>query len=196
MKNNKIKLICGIGVNDYGKVSVKGKNIKSYVVWTSLIRRCYDSKFKEKCKAYDNVTICDEWLYFSNFKKWFDENYRWDLVEQGVTIDLDKDLLSDNCKIYSPETCIFIPHKINIFLTNNRTKNTSGYIGVHKRKNSDKYEVQIREFGTSKQKYLGLFKNIKDANDTYISARKIEADKAKKWLSKLGYNEKILEKIK
>lgn len=196
MAKNKRKLIYGVGINDCEKVSIDGKNIKSYVVWTSLIKRCYNTAFKEKYKTYENVFVCDEWLYFSNFKKWFDENYRWDLVEKGIAVELDKDLLSNNCKIYSPETCIFLPHKINIFLTNNRTKNTSGYIGVHKRKNSEKYEVQIREFGTSRQKYLGLFKNIEEANEAYIFARKIEVDKAKKWLFELGYSQEILEKIR
>lgn len=57
--------------------------------------------------TYEGCTVCDEWLYFSNFKKWFDENY----IEG---FQLDKDIIIRGNKVYSPQTCCFVPKEINI----------------------------------------------------------------------------------
>ena len=47
-------------------------------------------------------SVCEEWKHFSNFKKWFDENY----IEG---FDIDKDILIKGNKVYSPEACSFVP---------------------------------------------------------------------------------------
>lgn len=75
---------------------------KSKKVWMSMIDRCYSGKNK----AYEDVYVCDEWHNFINFAKWYDDNYidGW---------SLDKDLLSGYSKLYSPNTCCFLPSKIN-----------------------------------------------------------------------------------
>ena len=83
----KKQLIFGIGVNDYdGHVRINGKIIKSYDVWHSMIERCYSKKSHKKRPTYIGCKVHKEWLYFSNFKKWFDENYI-----EGY--ELDKDIL-------------------------------------------------------------------------------------------------------
>lgn len=199
MSKSKIRLIYNIGINDYtDKIYVNNKLIKSYETWRHMIRRCYH----EKDKRYSNyggkgVTVCEEWLYFSNFKKWFDENYRWDLDEKGIRLDLDKDLLSnENNKIYSPNTCIFIPNNINLFLSYKKINNKFGYTGVYHHTNSNVWVAQIRDFHTHKKKHLGCFKNIEDAIKSYKIARKIEAEKAKKYLKDLCYDEIIIKNIK
>jgi hypothetical protein len=48
-------------------------------------------------------------LYFSQFKAWYDENYR-----EGF--QLDKDILVPGNKIYSPESCRYVPPYINSLL--------------------------------------------------------------------------------
>lgn len=127
----KNKLVYGVGVNDYeGRVKINGKMIKSYNTWKNMLERCYDDKLLKKYPTYTDCTVCEEWLYFSNFKKWFDEHYRWDLDEKGLRPCLDKDLLVKGNKIYSPDTCIFLPNSVNSFLANKQSRNTSGYIGV------------------------------------------------------------------
>lgn len=85
----------------------------------------------KKKPSYIGVKVCDEWKYFSNFKKWFDENYRWDLVEKDIMVELDKDLFSDdNGKIYIPDTCIFLPRKINAMMKRVKSNSTSNVNGV------------------------------------------------------------------
>ena len=53
-------------------------------------------------------------------------------------------------KIYSPKTCIFLPSKINTYISK------IGGMGAYK--NWNKYESGGNEFGSDKHTYLGLFK--------------------------------------
>ena len=64
-----------------------------------LIRRCRRNK-----------SVCEEWLNYSNFRIWFDEHY---VPCKNNQIDLDKDLLVQGNKVYSPETCVFLLHYQN-----------------------------------------------------------------------------------
>lgn len=197
---NKYKLVCGIGINDYdGSIKIDGRAIKSYKIWMAMLGRCYNIKDK-KYHQYGakGVKVCDDWLYFSKFKKWFDENYRYDLIEQGIKIALDKDLMSNNSKIYSPQTCIFLPDRINSFIATSELhkNNTSGYIGVYWFKRDNKWKSQITKFDTGKVTHLGYYDDIENANKAYQLAREIEVVKVKKYLRKLGYNENIISRIK
>lgn len=100
----------GVGYAGYGDCrynSLAGKK------WAMMMRRCYDAKWKKNKPSYDGVVVCDEWHNMQNFSKWFNENYPSD----GLDYDLDKDNLSGDCKIYSPETCRFISHYENVSLT-------------------------------------------------------------------------------
>lgn len=188
--------ICNIGINDYqGKVYINKRHIKSYGAWRNIIYRCYNNNNLKARPTYKDVKVCDEWLYFSNFKKWFDENYRFDLEEQGIKLELDKDLLSDNNKIYSPDTCIFLPSQINSFISDRTSNNKSGFVGVSWKKDYKKWAATIKIFGTNKYKHLGYFKDKQEAFETYKISKAIEIKKVKNFLKKLGYNEKIIEKI-
>ena len=75
--NSKVQLF---GVNDapfYVKPSVLGKQIKhpAYQVWQDMLRRCFNSKIKQRHLSYMGSTCCMEWQYFTNFAKWFKDNY-------------------------------------------------------------------------------------------------------------------------
>lgn len=80
----------------------------SYKTWARMMTRCYS---ESSTKLYKDCYVCDEWHNYSNFKKWFDKNYYNVYVKR---MDLDKDILVKGNKLYSPNTCIFVPHDINI----------------------------------------------------------------------------------
>ena len=82
------KLTCGVGVNDLGyRVHVReevtkngGKRIrksvfrcKYYAVWKHMLERCYSKKFLESNQTYIDASVCSEWLYASEFKKWMEQ---------------------------------------------------------------------------------------------------------------------------
>lgn len=114
-------LIRGWGVLDidYSRYTNEDNICPLVTDWVSMIDRCYNPVTKSKIPSYDNVKVCDEWKYFSNFRKWVLDvqgNYNWMLCE------LDKDLLMLNNKIYSPETAAYVSEMTNSFI---RTKNFS-----------------------------------------------------------------------
>ena len=148
------KLICGIALNDIGKPKDKIGE-KALFVWYCMIKRCYD-KDNVNYKYYKDCTVCDKWLVFSNFLEWYRINHIDDY-------HLDKDILSKGKKIYSPETCCFIPQAINKLLVfhTNKKKNKKLPIGV----GFDKQVKKYIGFGVYKERKL--FLNIKDAYNYY-----------------------------
>lgn len=98
----KRKLVSGIGINDVECST----NEPYYDVWAAMLKRCYDPKAQVKNPTYRGCSVCEEWHTLSNFKKWYEENYI-----EGY--DIDKDILVKDNKVYSSETCCFIPKAIN-----------------------------------------------------------------------------------
>ncbi len=184
-------VVYGIGFLG-AKMKLKSKNVKAYGTWTNMLKRCYCVKFHKNNQTYIGTTVCKEWHNFQNFCVWFDDNYI-----EGY--ELDKDLLQDDVdnKIYSPETCVFLPRKINSFFNNKRIDNKSGYIGVCWDKFRNKYRVTTSCFETKKQIFVGRFYNIEEANKAYVEARMKQAEFAKRYMRKLGYwSEYVIQKVR
>lgn len=120
---------------------------KSYYVWHSMMLRCYDKKYTDKKKTYKDCAVCEEWHNFSNFEKWYNENY---YEIEGEKMNLDKDILVKNNKIYSPSTCVFVPSKINQLFRNGRM------FGISKR---GKYFVVRCTNSNGERKWIGSFTN-------------------------------------
>lgn len=134
------KLIYGVGVNDLENT----KGTRLYKEWCGILVRCFSPSYRKQFKSYEGVTVCEEWLTLSNFKKWFDENYI-----EGYS--LDKDILKSNNRIYSPETCCFVPQKINMLVVphgkgkHGTTKSEKGFIA---RISKNREVIKIGEFAT------------------------------------------------
>lgn len=120
-KNGNIKCpyerrTCGVGYLGEGKYKTRenGKNTDKYEIWHSMIKRCYDSKYQEKYPTYKGCRVEDCLLNFQHMGKWIEENY---YEVPGERMCLDKDILHKGNKIYSRETCIFVPNRINSLFT-------------------------------------------------------------------------------
>lgn len=134
-----------------GEGSTKNKNIY-YRLWSDMLERCYSPKYHKSQPTYVGTVVCDEWKLYSNFKQWAEKHY--------VTgYDLDKDLLASGNKIYSPETCCFIPRLVNKAISSVNLNNLLPLgVSVHR----NKYRSRIRKFG--KLKNLGVYVNLLDAH--------------------------------
>ena len=158
------KLVYGVGINDSGYTVQKGKGADKvtcpyYDKWFSMLRRCYGAKELDRNKTYLDVYVCEEWLTLSNFKSWM-EKQDWEGKE------LDKDLLSGKDKLYSPDTCCFISHKLNSFLSVNR-KGTNLLCGVYKADGGKSYQAYCTDslnFNHKKRIHLGSFKTEVEAH--------------------------------
>ena len=115
--------MCGIGYRGLEGVDCTAE---LYLKWHDMINRCYNAKFHLRQPQYKGCTVCEEWLNYSNFKVWYDQNRI-----QGMSLDLDKDILFKGNKVYSPETCCFVPHKINTLFLNSKKSGAICLLGYH-----------------------------------------------------------------
>lgn len=141
---------------------VKRKKDKYYNKWLAMIKRCCDSNFKIKYPTYKECKVCEEWLEYSNFKKWHDENY-YEIEDEKT--HLDKDILIKGNKVYSPKTCVFVPQRINTLFTKSNKRRSNLPIGVKKDKNA--YVAQCSIGGNKNKKYLGRFETSEEAFNSY-----------------------------
>ena len=154
-----------IGEGKY-KCRENGKLTRVYSTWCSMMKRCYSKKLHEKHLTYKNCKVSEKWHNFQNFAEWYEENY---YEIEGETMCLDKDILCKSNKIYSPETCIFVPQTINkLFIKNNKNRGES-VIGTTPK--NGKYEVQCNminpKTGKSKKEYLGYYETQEKAFEIY-----------------------------
>ena len=129
-KNGKIKCpyeprYFGVGYLGEGKytVSENGKLKKEFKIWYDMIKRCYDPKYQEEHSTYKGCKVEDYLLNFQYMAEWINENY---YEVSGEKMCLDKDILYKGNKVYSRETCIFVPERINLlFVKSNKSRGDS-----------------------------------------------------------------------
>lgn len=155
IKNPYHKSVFGVGFVGEGnyKPSENNRDTKEYSVWNGMLRRCYSEDYY-KYKSYKDVTVCEEWHNFQVFAEWMKQNYSPETMEGW---QLDKDILSKGNKIYSPETCCFIPVSINNIVKG------KGNIGT--RKKGNKFLAYLSK--ENKQYYIGSFKTEYEAFEAY-----------------------------
>lgn len=156
--------VYGVGYHGEGEYipSVKGEHSQASRMWKGMLNRCYNKKYIDKKQSYIDCSVCEEWHNFQNFAKWHEENY---YEIEGQEMHLDKDILVKNNKIYSPETCVFVPEHINSLFTKRQSRRGELPIGVHFCKKRHKYIAQCGADG--KRIYLGGFDSPQEAFDTY-----------------------------
>ena len=162
------KLAYGIGINNADYITQPTANGKFprcpyYEKWIDMIKRCYSDKFQEKNKSYIGCTTSISWHNFMEFRVWMD-NQDWEGME------LDKDIKIKGNKLYSPDTCLFVPKRLNSLLNTQSVQRGKYPTGVCSKKGTNKLRAYIQDKG--KQTYLGLFSTVDLANSAYKKARK------------------------
>ena len=154
-----------IGEGEY-KACENGKITRVYSTWNNMLKRCYDEKYHEKYPTYKDCEVYEEWHNFQKYGKWFEENY---YSIEGEKMCLDKDVLVKHNKIYSPETCIFVPERINLLFVKSDKSRGESVIGTSLYKG--KYQVQCwlinPKTGKSKREYLGRYETQEKAFEVY-----------------------------
>jgi hypothetical protein len=173
--------LCNIGYLGIGvyKVWENNKLTKEYVKWSSLINRCYNSKIQNRQSSYIGCYVVEEWHNFQNFGEWYKENWKpW----MDKTWQLDKDILIKGNKVYSPETCCFVPKYINTIFSNRKKERGEYPIGVQKVNNSFIVSVGKR----NNQKHKGCYKNFEEAFQVYKKEKENHIrEVADEWKEKL-----------
>jgi len=159
-------IVAGVGIND-SLSPVKGRNPKwacpYYTRWAHMIKRCYSDLFHKTNPTYKSCSVCADWIYFSNFKKWM-------VTQDWKGKQLDKDIIKPKNKIYSPELCAFVTSEENHILCdakNIRGKYPKG-VCYHNQNNNFLAYITIK----NKRVNLGSHKTIELAVIAYKKAKK------------------------
>lgn len=161
-----MKLVCGHGFND-GKYPTKVNSIRlrQYSIWRSVLYRCFNEKHHIKNPSYSLCSVSDNFKNYSYFYEWYSLNNK----NQSKLMHLDKDLLIKGNKIYSEDTCLFLPQEINGTIHNKDSCRGKYPIGVY-------WATRIGKFGScvrfkGKNQALGYFDNEIDAFNAYKEAK-------------------------
>lgn len=161
IKNLYQRSVFNIGYSGEGKYN-DAKYLYIRRRWLDIFNRCYSKARHIKFNTYKDCTVCKEWHNFQNFAKWYEDNY---YEIEGEKMHLDKDILFKGNKIYSPQTCIFVPETINTLFIKSDASRGNLPIGVTFHKRDNKYYSRCNSFG--KLIHLGTFNSAEDAFKQY-----------------------------
>lgn len=177
VKNGGIKNVYYPSVYDVGYKGIGIYRCKThpliYKSWAHILERGYSKKYKLKFPTYKDVTVCTEWHCFQNFASWYEEN--WKPYMEGW--HLDKDILLKGNKIYSPETCAFVPSELNTLFNFLNMLKTNPLLGIRLIKG--RYQVRL---GKNKSSSSKTFNTETEALQAYKTSKEIHIkEMAEKW---------------
>lgn len=157
----------GVAINDADYAVTKNKTVNGkqvriwrcpyYSRWSDMVRRCYSENKTCRTKKYQECSVCDEWLIFSNFRKWM-------ISQDWQGNELDKDLVKLGNKVYCPEYCVFIDSMTNTFTEDCGASRGEHPIGSSFNKALGKFESYCRNPFTKKMERFGLHNTAQSAH--------------------------------
>lgn len=112
-----------LGVGKY-KTKCGKDNSKEYNLWYAMLARCYSGRY-DNC--YEEVTVANYWHNFQTFCKDIES---LDGYENRHIYHFDKDKKVPGSKIYSRDTCSFIPVADNCTTYGNTSKVIYSFTGT------------------------------------------------------------------
>lgn len=166
IKNPHYPSIYGVGITGTKyPISIDCELTREYILWHSMLCRCFDERFKKSQPAYNGVTCCKEWLNFENFYEWLYSQGNFEKWLNEKWWALDKDIIIKNNKIYSPENCCLIPQNVNCLFLKRKADRGDYPIGV--RKVRKLYEASCSNPFTNKNEKLGKYETPEEAFQVY-----------------------------
>jgi len=143
--NKSSKLVQGIGTKGTKHPTWDGKKIlKEYAVWGSMLHRCTEKVWATH-PSYTGTTCSENFKSYTFFYEWCQ-------------------LVKSN-KIYSEDTCVFVPQEINTLIVRRNNHRGKHRIGVYLDKDVVSYVSQCSLKG--KRVYLGRYRTGEDAFRAY-----------------------------
>ena len=182
VKDQYFPSVYGVGVLGTKYPSkINGVLTKEYVLWHSMLTRCYSDTYKNKHPTYIDCEVSDKFKSYEYFYEWCHKQIGFN--NEGW--QLDKDLLVKGNKVYSESTCVFIPSEINLLLTKSTASRGKHLIGVSWNKRNNAFVAMVSR-SKGKPEYLGYFKTEIEAFNTYKTAKEaFVKEQANKWKSQI-----------
>lgn len=193
---NKVR---GFGVNDAEytvqvKRKIEGKVVQIWICpyyrkWMDMLNRANSVKYQNAQPTYEGTSVAEEWTLFSNFKSWMETK-----VWEGL--DLDKDILVEGNKVYSPDTCVFVPKYLNNLFLSVNSKRGDYPLGVYREKETSKFRASVRT-RDGRQKTLGRFLSAAEAHKAWQLAKIAEINETlNKYKLEPYFDQKVFDAIK
>ena len=161
--------------------AINGVQTKEYVLWKSMLQRCYSTTLKKQRPTYEGCEVSNKFKSYEYF-------YEWCHSQIGFGVEgwhLDKDLLVKGNKVYSEDSCVFIPKDINLLLTKCVASRGEYLIGVSWYSKSKTFIAQVNK-NKGKPENLGYFKTEIEAFNAYKKAKEaFVKGQANKWKDKI-----------
>ena len=182
VKDPYVPSVYGIGVLGAKYPSrVKGVLTKEYALWKRMLERCYSDDFKKKRPTYEGCKVSDNFKSYEYFYEWCHKQIGFG--NQGW--HLDKDLLVKGNKVYSEDSCVFIPSELNLLLIKREASRGEHLIGVYWC-NTKKAFVTMVNKNKGKREHLGYFNTEIEAFNAYKKAKEsFIKEQANKWKGKI-----------
>ena len=160
--------VFGIGVvGSKYPTKTNGKHLPEYILWRNMITRCFDTESLSKRPTYEGCTLSENFKSYEYFYEWCQSKIGF--KEHGFA--LDKDLLVKGNKVYSEDTCVFIPTEINTVLNKKAASRGKLPIGVSYHKATGKFRAYVSQGRGLPIKHLGLFETEIEAFQSYKVAK-------------------------
>ena len=168
-------------------ITINGVRTKEYDLWNGMLRRCYSDALKKKYPTYIDCEVSDKFKSYEYFYEWCNKQIGF----SNKDWHLDKDLLVKGNKVYSEDTCVFIPREINSLLIKCDASRGEHLIGVCWHKKDNAFVAHVGK-SKGKREYLGFFKTEIEAFKAYKTAKenfiKEQANKWKGQINERAYN--------
>ena len=174
--------VCGVGVLGTKYPSkINGVQTKEYTLWCSMLERCYSDVYKKHRPTYDGCEVSDNFKSYEYFYEWCHKQIGFD--NEGW--QLDKDLLVKGNKVYSENTCVFLPNEINLLLTKRTASRGEYLIGVSWHNASKAFVARVNK-SKGRSEWLGCFNTELEAFNAYKVAKEaFIKEQAEKWKSQI-----------
>ena len=178
--------VYGVGiVGTKYPITINGVLTKEYELWQSMLKRCYSDDFKKKNLTYRDCEVSKNFKSYEYFYEWCHKQIGFGVDGNGNPFHLDKDLLIKGNKVYSENTCVFIPQEVNTLLTKSTSSRGKYPIGVCWSKTANAFIARVNK-NKGKPEYLGSFKTELEAYNAYKKAKEaFVKEQANKWKDKI-----------
>mgnify|MGYP000479270448 CR=1 FL=1 len=161
--------------------TINGVNTKEYVLWKSMLERCYSDKYQKKQPTYEGCKVSDNFKSYEYFYEWCNKQVGF----SNKDWQLDKDLLIKGNKVYNENVCVFIPQDINLLLTKCTASRGKHLIGVYWNKKASAFVAQVSR-NKGKREHLGCFNTEIEAFNAYKKAKEaFIKEQANQWKSEI-----------
>ena len=187
IRNGKIKdpympSVYGVGISGTKyPPTINDVKTKEYGLWCDMLRRCYSETYQKKYPTYEGCEVSDNFKYYEYFYEWCHSQIGFGNDGNGNPFHLDKDLLVKGNKVYSEDSCVFLPQEINQILVKRTASRGEYLIGVCWSKTHKAFRARVNK-NKGASEHLGYFKTEIEAFNAYKEAKEsFVKEQANKW---------------